>query len=555
MSAPPSDEELELRFEISRLVEEVREKKYKRVALQLPDEIMPVAPFLYSALAKRSKQAGVDGVMFFVLGDTQHGACCVDVIAADHYAPDCLVHFGHACLTPTADTTLPVLFVFDKKRLGEGVHERLVESVCSAREKESGSLEGRHLLVLGDTDMQMCIPRMASDLKSRATPAFSRVFVAMAQGSFEGVVPEEEGKEASGTIRVGGRELFEVVPSSVSHSSASAHGTGEASAAQSGAPRTDAPSITLRRVPPPCPDSEGKNEIPESSNVDVVFLGSQSSPLLSRFLLEYSSSVKQVLLLSASPGDFSSSSSSPPSSSSDTADGVEVEKCDRLATSLVMKRYRHVEACKGAGTIGIVSTAVNLRHSAKLQRALELLCKRKGKIPISIVVGKVNPAKLENFSEPDVFCLLACPEESLLDTKEFRRPVVSPFEILLALEVFEWEARVFFDFGFLLLATERELERLPEEADEEEDTGEGTGGETAAESGQKEKDKKALVPVDATGRQIAVKDRKFLDSLVDYRSRLYQGVSPVEGTEAVDAIQEGRHGVASAYNTDAEVQQ
>ena len=50
-------------------------------------------------------------------------------------------------------------------------------------------------------------------------------------------------------------------------------------------------------------------------------------------------------------------------------------------------------------------------------------------------MGKPNPAKLGNFLEIDAFCLIACPENSLLDAREFMSPIVTPYELLLALDL------------------------------------------------------------------------------------------------------------------------
>ena len=72
----------------------------------------------------------------------------------------------------------------------------------------------------------------------------------------------------------------------------------------------------------------------------------------------------------------------------------------------------------------------------------------------TISVGKLNPAKLANFAEIECFVLVACPENSLIDAKveptsiasilvpsdkpscyqDFFRPIVTPFELQLALQ-------------------------------------------------------------------------------------------------------------------------
>ena len=50
----------------------------------------------------------------------------------------------------------------------------------------------------------------------------------------------------------------------------------------------------------------------------------------------------------------------------------------------------------------------------------------------TIAVGKLNVPKMANFLEIDVFVLVACPENSLLDSQEFYKPVVTPFEMEIA---------------------------------------------------------------------------------------------------------------------------
>ena len=50
-----------------------------------------------------------------ILADTSYGACCVDEVAAEHVDAEVVVHYGRACLSPTA--RLPVIYVFTAKPL------------------------------------------------------------------------------------------------------------------------------------------------------------------------------------------------------------------------------------------------------------------------------------------------------------------------------------------------------------------------------------------------------------------------------------------------------
>ena len=41
----------------------------------------------------------------------------------------------------------------------------------------------------------------------------------------------------------------------------------------------------------------------------------------------------------------------------------------------------------------------------------------RGKKPYLLALGKLNPAKVANFSECDVFCIIACPESTVVDSR------------------------------------------------------------------------------------------------------------------------------------------
>lgn len=36
----------------------------------------------------------------FVMADTTYGSCCVDEVGASRISADCVIHYGHTCLSP-----------------------------------------------------------------------------------------------------------------------------------------------------------------------------------------------------------------------------------------------------------------------------------------------------------------------------------------------------------------------------------------------------------------------------------------------------------------------
>lgn len=98
----------------------------------------------------------------------------------------------------------------------------------------------------------------------------------------------------------------------------------------------------------------------------------------------------------------------------------------------LMRRYYLVEKARDAKIVGIVVGTLGVSDYMTVIQHLKNIIKRAGKKYYTLVVGKVNPAKLANFMEVDVFTLVACPENTLIDSKEFYKPVVTPFEMEIA---------------------------------------------------------------------------------------------------------------------------
>lgn len=117
----------------------------------------------------------------------------------------------------------------------------------------------------------------------------------------------------------------------------------------------------------------------------------------------------------------------------------------------LMRRLYLVERARDARVVGIlVGTLGVAGYLAVLQHLRELL-RRAGKRSYTLAVGKPNPAKLANFLEVDIFVLVACAQNSLLDSSDFYRPVVTPYELELACNpAREWTGNYLTDFRDLL---------------------------------------------------------------------------------------------------------
>lgn len=76
---------------------------------QFPDDLLKDSTRVVSALREKLQSlkdsdsgSSMNGeeMGLFVMADTMFGSCCVDEVGASHINADCVVHYGHTCLSP-----------------------------------------------------------------------------------------------------------------------------------------------------------------------------------------------------------------------------------------------------------------------------------------------------------------------------------------------------------------------------------------------------------------------------------------------------------------------
>jgi len=116
-----------------------------------------------------------------------------------------------------------------------------------------------------------------------------------------------------------------------------------------------------------------------------------------------------------------------------TDSGRAVVPAMEKAARMVQKRYFQVQKAKDANIFGILIGTLSVARYRDVLERVRLLLRRMGRKFYTFIVGKVNVAKLANHPEVDVYVLIACPQNSLLKSREFYKPVVTPFELEMAL--------------------------------------------------------------------------------------------------------------------------
>jgi diphthamide biosynthesis protein 2 len=90
---------------------------------------------------------------------------------------------------------------------------------------------------------------------------------------------------------------------------------------------------------------------------------------------------------------------------------------------------------------GLIVGNVGLASSKSLLDQLRQELRKAKKKSYTLSVGRLNPAKLANFETIECFVLVGCAEGGVVDSKDFYRPIVTPWELLLALKgpEVEWD--------------------------------------------------------------------------------------------------------------------
>jgi diphthamide biosynthesis protein 2 len=112
---------------------------------------------------------------------------------------------------------------------------------------------------------------------------------------------------------------------------------------------------------------------------------------------------------------------------------------------------------------GILINTLSVKNYMHILSHVQSQIAAAGKMSYTFVVGKVNAAKVANFSEVAGWVVIGCWESSLIESGEFWKPIITPFELTLALQGDEervWTGEWTGDFEAVLRENEKEKERV-----------------------------------------------------------------------------------------------
>jgi diphthamide biosynthesis protein 2 len=446
---------IDLYYELDRCAEWAKKNGLCKICLQFPDALLHESVEVALCLGKRL------GSKPYILADTSYGSCCVDEVAAKHVNADGIIHFGHACLTPT-DDHLHKLYVFEKLPVDCQHFVSCFRCVFECRDAK--------ILLLYD----VCYQHAIESVVELITSEFPDVVVSELATSNRSPEAEVETKLGRNFKLLSGSILEEYSVVFIGR---------------------DGPTL---------------------SNIALTFLG--------KALYWY-----------------------------DPAGVKKLEHYNVQNSKFLMKRMHLIERIKDAKTLGVVVGTLGVSKYLVAVDRLKELARQQGKKLYIIAVGKPSVSKLANFPEIDIFVLIACPENSLLDSKEFYRPIVTPYEVELACNANrEWSQEYILEFHNLLPGGRHYQELETSQSN----TTEGTA-DVSLVTGQirvmpeRESSRSSVSSSDAValkGDSAVSTDLATGSEFLSKRS--WQGLEQNLGQNDVVLASKGRSGVPQNYDTD-----
>lgn len=104
------------------------------------------------------------------------------------------------------------------------------------------------------------------------------------------------------------------------------------------------------------------------------------------------------------------------------------------STFALRRRYALVTSLATVSVFGILVNTLSVANYQHVVAHVTKQIAQAGKKSYTFVVGKVNAAKIANFAEIGGWVVIGCWESSLVESDEFYRPLITPFELEIALK-------------------------------------------------------------------------------------------------------------------------
>jgi 2-(3-amino-3-carboxypropyl)histidine synthase len=121
---------------------------------------------------------------------------------------------------------------------------------------------------------------------------------------------------------------------------------------------------------------------------------------------------------------------------------VKKQEIEDMKNNMLRQRYGAILACRNARRFGILiglkRGQQRLKHAYEIQQMLNAA----GKLSLLITQDQFSPISLQGF-DLDCYVSTACPRIAIDDYLQYKKPIITPLELEIALGRREWETYVF----------------------------------------------------------------------------------------------------------------
>ncbi|KAI3838949.1 hypothetical protein MKW92_001838 [Papaver armeniacum] len=546
-------------YDISQTANFIRNGNFTRVALQFPDDLLKDSIKVVSELRKElnllttREESSPDNkkeIGLYVLADTTYGSCCVDEVGASHVDADCVVHYGHTCLSPT--TTLPAFCVFGKAAIDVSDCAKCLSDCLSTSDKPVLVCIRFSFPKFGFPILFLCWNRIQDVPSSCDCQLVLGCQYFLFCFSDMQVLYGLEYAHALESLRTESSLLCGTEGSS------RLHFADVTSSVISPLESKETPSVKLESSNG-CTANGSHDDCKET---DSTVNGFKHSIGGLTWNLPQGHKMEEYMLFWIGLENPAFSNLVLTYNSSDIVRYDPVEHCimkDMSQTKKILqRRYYIVEKAKDANIIGILVGTLGVAGYLNMINQMKALIARAGKKAYTLLMGKPNPAKLANFPECDVFIYVSCAQTALLDSKDFLSPVITPYEAVLAFNRgSQWTGEYVIGFQDLMTSAQYNVDGGPEEARFSFMKGCYVEDFNQQESinGDEDKERATTDLAEATHKALQLHD-KYPKSIIKgaansgaefFSSRSYQGLEMQTDDSVPRTVVTGRTGRAAGY--------
>lgn len=109
-------------------------------------------------------------------------------------------------------------------------------------------------------------------------------------------------------------------------------------------------------------------------------------------------------------------------------------------------RQAAIERASQASTFGLILGTLGRQGSTVVYDNLKKKLESSGKQYVMVLLSEIFPGKLAQFNDIDAWVQVACPRLSIDWGTAFNKPLLTPYELSVALKDAEWRQRYPMDF-------------------------------------------------------------------------------------------------------------